>query len=307
MKDGACLINAARGELVDEGALLNALKSGKLAGAALDVFANEPKPDPELVRLPSVIATPHIGASTVEAQEKVGVDISIQIRDYFRDGIVRNAVNFPSVSLAEYRRLAPYLELGERLGSFAGQICNGRMEEVTVRYYGELAEMNTHLICSSILVGVLRPILTERVTLVNAVETARERGISFVESTSTRQRSYSNLISVKLITNRGEEWVEGTVLHQNHLHLVSLYGIDVDAPLRGDMLIIRNADTPGVIGRVGTILGDQQINIANFALGRSETSPQAVGVVNVDSEISAQVLQAIRALPQVLLAQVVRV
>ena len=178
---------------------------------------------------------------------------------------------------------------------------------MTVRYYGELAEMNTHLICSSILVGVLRPILTERVTLVNAVETARERGISFVESTSTRQRSYSNLISVKLITNRGEEWVEGTVLHQNHLHLVSLYGIDVDAPLRGDMLIIRNADTPGVIGRVGTILGDQQINIANFALGRSETSPQAVGVVNVDSEISAQVLQAIRALPQVLLAQVVRV
>jgi D-3-phosphoglycerate dehydrogenase len=307
MKDGACLINAARGELVDEAALLNALKSGKLAGAALDVFANEPKPDPELVRLPSVIATPHIGASTVEAQEKVGVDISIQIRDYFRDGIVRNAVNFPSVSLAEYRKLAPYLELGERLGSFAGQICSGRMEEVTVRYYGELAEMNTHLICSSILVGVLRPILTERVTLVNAVETARERGISFVESTSTRQRSYSNLISVKLITNYGEEWVEGTVLHQNHLHLVSLYGIDVDAPLRGDMLIIRNADTPGVIGRVGTILGDQQINIANFALGRSETSPQAVGVVNVDSEISAEVLQAIRALPQVLLAQVVRV
>ena len=146
-----------------------------------------------------------------------------------------------------------------------------------MRYYGELAEMNTHLICSSILVGVLRPILTERVTLVNAVETAKERGISFVESTSTRQRSYSNLISVKLITNCGEEWVEGTVLHQNHLHLVSLYGIDVDAPLRGDMLIIRNADTPGVIGRVGTILGDQQINIANFALGRSETSPRSRG------------------------------
>ncbi len=307
MKDGAYLINAARGELVDEDALTAALRSHKLAGAGLDVFVNEPRPNAELVRLPNVIATPHIGASTVEAQEKVGYDIALQIRDYFQEGIVRNAVNFPSISLSEYRKIAPYLQLGELLGSFASQISRGRMEEVTVRYYGELTEMNTHLICSSILVGILRPILTERVTLVNALETAKERGIHFLESRSTRQRSYNNLISVKLMTDQEEEWVEGTVLHQNHLHIVSLDGIDVDAPLSGDMLIIRNQDTPGVIGRVGTILGDHQINIANFALGRSEDSPEAVGVVNVDSEIPAEVLQAIQVLPQVKRADLVRV
>jgi D-3-phosphoglycerate dehydrogenase len=307
MKDGAYLINCARGELVDEDALLEALKAGKLAGAALDVFANEPAPNPELVRLPNVIATPHIGASTTEAQEKVGFDIAAQIRDYFRDGIVRNAVNFPSISLAEYRKIAPYLELGERLGSFASQISRGRMEEVTVRYYGELKEMNTHLISMSILVGVLKPILTERVTLVNALDTAKQRGIHFLESSSSRERSYNNLISVKLFADRREEWVEGTVLHQNHLHIVSLYGIDIDAPLAGDMLIMRNSDTPGVIGRVGTILGDNQINIANFALGRSESSPEAVGIVNVDSEIPDAVLKALCALPQMRRAVSVRV
>jgi len=307
MKTGAFLVNAARGELVDETALKAALKSGKLAGAALDVFAHEPRPDPDLVSLSNVVATPHIGASTLEAQEKVGVDVATQIRDYLRDGIARNAVNFPSISLTEYRRTAPYLQLGESLGSFVGQTAQGRMKEVAVRYYGELTEANTHLIGSSILVGALKPILSERVSLVNAMETARERGLHFLESRSTRQRSYQSLISVKLITDLGEEWVEGTVLHQDRLHIVSLDGIDVDAPLVGDMLVIRNSDIPGVIGRVGTILGDHNINIANFALGRREGSGQAVGVVNVDSEIPASVLERIRALPQVSRAQVVRV
>ncbi len=307
MKPGSFLINAARGDLVDEGALVDALKSGRLGGAALDVYAGEPKPNPELIALPNTVTTPHIGASTVEAQEKVGVDLALQVRDYFVGGIVRNAVNFPSVSLSEYQTIAPYLELGQRLGSFASQLSNGRMEEVGVRYYGELTELNTPLICSSILVGVLKPILSERVTLVNALTTAKERGIHFLETRSTRERSYSNLISVKLKTDAGEQWVEGTVLHKNHLHLVSLNGIDVDAPLSGDMLIICNLDTPGVIGRVGTILGDHAINIANFALGRSEQAKEAVGVVNVDSEIPVGLLREIQALPQVRAARVARV
>lgn len=306
MKNGAYLVNAARGDLVDESALLEALWSGKLAGAALDVFIGEPKPNPELVALPNVIATPHIGASTLEAQEKVGYDIALQIRDYFRDGIVRNAVNFPSVSLAEYRAIAPYLHLGEKLGAFVSQTSEGRLQEVAVRYFGELNEVNTHLICSSILVGVLKPVM-EGVTLVNAVQTAKDRGIHFLESRSTRERSYGSLISVKLKTDRGEEWVEGTVMHQNHLHIISLYGIDIDAPLQGDMLVIRNSDTPGVIGRVGSILGENQINIANFALGRSEETHEAVGVVNVDSAIPGSVIEAIGKLVQVRRARVVRV
>ncbi len=306
MKNGACLVNVARGDLVDESALLEALWSGKLAGAALDVFIGEPKPNPELIALPNVVATPHIGASTVEAQEKVGYDVAIQIRDYFRDGIVRNAVNFPSVSLAEYRSMAPYLQLGEKLGGFVSQTSEGRLQEVAVRYYGDFREMNTFLVCSSILVGALRP-MTEGVTLVNALQSARERGIHFLESRSSRERSYSNLISVKLKTDKGEEWVEGTVLHQNHLHVVSLYGIDIDAPLQGDMLIIHNTDTPGVIGKVGSILGDNQINIANFALGRREDTREAVGIVNVDSAIPAAVLEEIRLLAPVIKARVARV
>ncbi len=307
MKQGAYLINSARGELVDEAALLSALKSGKLAGAALDVFADEPHPNQELVTLPNVVATPHIGAATVEAHEKVGIDIAVQIRDYFKDGIIRNAVNFPSISLAEHRKIAPYLELGARLGGFLSQSLRGRMYEASICYYGELADMDTHLICPSILVGMLKPILTERITPVNALETAKERGIRVLESRSSDQRSYNNLISVRLRTDQAEKVVEGTVLHRNRLHLVSLSGIDVDAPLAGDMLILRNTDTPGVIGRVGTILGDSGLNIANFALGRSEGTHEAIGVVNVDSEIPAQVLDALRALPQVLEAHVVRV
>jgi D-3-phosphoglycerate dehydrogenase / 2-oxoglutarate reductase len=307
MKHGAYLINTARGELVDESALLSALKSGKVAGAALDVFADEPQPNRELVSMPNVVATPHIGASTVEAHEKVGFDIALQIRDYFRDGIIRNAVNFPSISLAEYRKIAPYLDLGTRLGSFLSQSLQGRMYEVIICYFGEPADMDTHLICSSILVGMLKPILTERVTPVNALETAKERGIRVLESRSSEQRSHSNLISVRLKTDEAEKWVEGTVLHQNRLRLVSLSGIDVDAPLTGDMLILRNTDTPGVIGRVGTILGNNGINIANFALGRSEGTHEAIGVVNVDSEISAGALEELRALAQVLEVQVVRV
>lgn len=307
MKQGACLINTARGEVVDEGALLSALKSGKLAGAALDVFSEEPQPNRELVSLPNVVATPHIGASTVEAHEKVGIDMAVQVRDYFKDGIVRNAINFPSISLAEHRKIAPSLDLGGRLGSFLSQSLRGRMYEVNIGYYGEFAEMDTHLICSSILVGIFKPILTERVTPVNAMETARERGVRVLESRNSDPRSYSNLISVRLRTDVAEKCVEGTVLHENRLHLVSLSGIDVDAPLAGDMLILHNVDTPGVIGKVGSILGDNGINIANFALGRSEETHEAIGVVNVDSEIPAGVIEELRALPQMLELNVVRV
>lgn len=307
MKDGAFLINAARGELIDEEALLAALKSGKLAGAAMDVFVNEPEPNQKLISLPNVVATPHLGASTVEAQEKVGYEIALQVRDYFVDGIVRNAVNFPSVSLAEYRSIAPFLELGEKLGSLVGQLAEGRIHEISVRYYGELTEIKTHLVCSSILVGALKPVLTERVTLVNALETAKERGIHFLESRSSRERSFNNLISVKVTTDRDHWWVEGTVHHRKHLHVVSLQGIDVDAPLGGYMLILCNEDTPGVIGRVGTILGDNGVNIASFALGREEDVREAVGLVNVDSEVGTDVLERLRALPAVRRVALVKV
>lgn len=307
MKRGAILINCARGELVDEEALREALVAGKVAGAGLDVFAQEPPAGLELVGLPNVVATPHIGASTREAQELVGLEIAAQVRDFLKEGIIRNAVNFPSVTLEEYKRFEPYIRLSEQLGSFVSQVSRGRMDSIGVRYYGELTELNTSMIFSAAIKGVLKPILSgERVTMINAVSLAKSRGITLIESRSSRIRSFSNLISVKLTTDQGEEWAEGTVLHQRNLKLVSVDGIDIEAPLAGTMLLIRNQDTPGVIGAIGTILGNYGINIANFALGRSEQRGRAVGIVNVDSEVPDEVLREISRVPAVRFATVVR-
>ncbi|MBI3658256.1 MAG: phosphoglycerate dehydrogenase [Acidobacteria bacterium] len=305
MKNGVRLVNCARGELIHEDDLRQALTSGKIAAAALDVFAVEPPLDDRLTSLPNVIGTPHIGASTHEAQEKVGNEIAEQIRDFLKDGIVRNAVNFPSVSFEEYKTVGPYLQLAEKLGAFISQISEGRMNEIGIRYYGDLTEMNTGLISSAVVKGILNPILSERVTPVNAQAIARSRGITLIESRSNRERSFSNLISIKLRTHTGEEWVEGTVLHKNNLRLVSVDGIDIEAPLTGAMLFIRNNDQPGVIGHVGTVLGDQAINIANFALGRGEQAKDAIGVVNVDEIIPEPVMSQIRSLPAVEFAKII--
>lgn len=307
MKPGVRIVNCARGELIHEEDLRQALTGGKVAAAALDVFAVEPPVDERLTGLPNVIGTPHIGASTIEAQEKVGSEIAEQIRDFLKEGIIRNAVNFPSVSFEEYKAVGPYLHLGEKLGAFVSQISEGRMNEIGIRYYGDLTDLNTSLISSAVIKGILRPILSERVTLVNAAAIAKERGITIIESRSNRVRSFSNLISVKLRSNGGEEWAEGTVLHRANLRITSVDGIDVEAPLTGTMLFIRNYDKPGVIGHVGTVLGNSGINIANFALGRSEQAKDAIGVVNLDEVISEPVMGQIRSLPAVRFAKVVSV
>lgn len=307
VKAGAFLINAARGDLVDEPALIAALKSGRLGGAALDVFLKEPKPNPELVSLPNVVATPHIAASTAEAQEKVGYDIALQIRDFFCDGIVRNAVNFPSVSLSEYRSMAPILDLAKRLGSFVTQLSQGRMQAMQVQYFGEMKEMNTRLICMHLLAGALQPIMAERITPVNAIQTLKQRGTTLIESSSTGEGNHTNVLSLRLTTDQGEERAQGTVLHKNMLRLVAINGIEIEAPLNGDMLVIRNTDTPGVIGRVGTILGEHDINIASFALGRKEDAGEAVGIVTLDSTVPEEALEEIRSLPQIRRAHLVRV
>jgi D-3-phosphoglycerate dehydrogenase len=305
MKDGVRIINTARGELIHEADLAAALDSGKVAAAALDVLSLEPPAkDNPLPRHPKVIATPHIAASTAEAQEMVGVEIAEQVRGFLKDGIIRNAVNFPSVSFEEYKKIGPFLQLGENLGGFISQICEGRLSEVGIRYYGETVDINTHLIASSILVGILKPILGDAVNLINARKHLEERGILLIESQSSRVRSYSNLISVRLKTDAREDWVEGTILSQGKSRLVSVDGIDIEAPLHGAILFIRNNDTPGVIGQIGTLLGKNRINIANFALGRGE-SDHAVGVVNVDSQISESLLEEILSCPSIGFARVV--
>ncbi len=209
MKDGVKIINTARGDLVNEGDLAAALISGKVAAVALDVFSVEPPPnDNPLTKLPNVLVTPHIAASTVEAQEAVGVEIAEQVRSFLKSGIIRNAVNFPSVTFEEYQKLGPFLRLGEDLGAFVSQISEGRMEEIGIRYYGETVDINTNLVANAIILGILKPILSEEVNIINARKILEERGIVLIESRSNRVRSYSNLISVKLKTSVREEWTE---------------------------------------------------------------------------------------------------
>ena len=282
-RPGIRLVNTARGELIDEAALRRAIERGIVAAAALDVFETEPPADWTLAKLPQVIATPHIAASTEEAQELVGIETAATVRDFLRDGTVRNAVNFPSIHPDELHRLQPWIRLTDQLGSLASQMGPARIEALGVRYYGALVESRgVEVLAASAAAGVLRPILSSGVSIVNARAAARARGIDIVESRSSRPRHFTSLVSIKLHTDAGERWVEGTVFEPNSPRLVSVRGVAVEAPLGGTMLIVANDDQPGVIGEVGTILGRQRVNIANFALGRNESG--AIGVVNVDED-----------------------
>jgi D-3-phosphoglycerate dehydrogenase len=306
-RKGIRLVNTARGDLIDEGALADAIESGHVAGAALDVFESEPPADPRLQKLPQVVATPHIAASTREGQELVGVETAAALRDFLKDGIIRNAVNFPSVSAEEFIRLRPFLELGQRLGLFLAQMNDNRAHALGVRYYGALAEGRHDMIVDAILVGLFKTMLEDGVTPVNARQIASGRSMEIIESRSTRPRNYTNLMSVKLHTSNGERWVEGAVFERTSPRLVLLDGIGIEAPLEGTMIVIRNNDQPGVIGEIGSILGRHGVNIANFALGREGRN--AIGVVSVDEvqPIPAGVLDDLRKVPAIREARIVRV
>jgi D-3-phosphoglycerate dehydrogenase / 2-oxoglutarate reductase len=308
-KKGIRIINTARGDLIDEAALADAIESGQVGGAALDVFQKEPTVDHRLQLLERVVASPHIAASTREGQELVGVETITALRDFLRDGVIRNAVNFPSVSAEEFGRLQPYLTLGERLGALVAQMNDQAAKAVGIRYYGDLATSRNDMIVNSVLVGLLKPTLDSDtgVTIVNARNIATERGLEIIESSSTRTRTFTSLLSVKLQTSAGERWAEGVAFERSAPRLVLLDGIAVDAPLEGTMIVICNTDQPGVIGDVGTILGRHNVNIANFALGRN--GDRAVGVVNVDetSAIPDAVVTEIRKVPGVREVQIVRV
>jgi D-3-phosphoglycerate dehydrogenase len=307
-RKGLKLINTARGDLIDEAALADAIESGHIGGAALDVFQDEPTKDHRLQKLPQVVASPHIAASTREGQELVGVETATALRDFLKTGVIRNAVNFPSLAAEEFQKLQPFVRVARMLGALLGQMGAAPIEGVSVRYYGELASGPNPLIVSSVLQGLLRTVISTPVTPVNARAIAAERGIDVTESHSPRPRSYTSLLSVRLHTAEGDRWVEGTVVH-DEAHLALLNGVQVDAPLGGSMILLMNNDTPGVIGAVGTILGRYGINIANFALGRNERG--AVGVVSVDDEdgtaLTKAVMDEIRAVAPVKSAWAVRV
>ena len=300
-RKNARLINTARGELIDEAALAKAITSGHIAGAGLDVFETEPPRDSALTALPQVVATPHIAASTVEAQEQVGLETAAAVRDFLVDGVIRNAVNFPAVPSEDFEKVRPFMVLADRMGALVSQLAGGRTHSIGIRHYGPLVSANAGLLASSVVAGVLRPMLSSTVTVVNARTVAESRGIEIVESKSSRPRDFANLLSIKLHTSEGERWIEGTVFEPGSPRLAMLDGVDVEAPLEGVVLVLRNDDRPGVIGGVGTILGRHGINIASFALGRSATG--AVGVVALDADADAPALlaavQEIRALPAV--------
>lgn len=293
MKRGIRIVNTARGDLIDEAALQRAIEQGIVAGAGLDVFQKEPPADWTLAQLPQVVATPHIAASTEEAQELVGLDTASAVRDFLRDGVVRNAVNFPAIHPDELQRLQPWIRLADALTTIASQMGGAaRVDTLGLRYYGALAESRgTDILASSAAAGLLRPILSGGVSIINARAAARERGVEIVETRSSRPRHFTSLVSVKLHTDEGERWAEGTVFEPNNPRLVSVRGIDVEAPLAGTLVIIANDDQPGVIGEVGTILGKHGVNIASFALGRGEGG--AVGVVNVDENASSSLEAAV--------------
>ena len=297
-KPGARIVNTARGELIDEEALADAIESGAIAGAGLDVFENEPPGQSRLVKLRQVIATPHIAASTVEAQELVGTETAAAVRDYLLSGTMASAVNFPSLRGDEAARLRPFMRLAERMGALLAQLASGRTVALGVRYYGPLVGAHGSLLASAAIAGVLRPILSSSVSVVNARAVAAQRGIEITESHSSRQREYSNLLSLKLHTTEGERWIEGIAPEPGTPRLELIDGVDIEAPLAGTMLIINNDDQPGVIGEVGTILGRHHINIAGFSLGRGRGG--AVGVVNLDVEPGNVALDAaVRELRQV--------
>jgi len=299
VKPGIRIVNAARGELIDEEALLAALESGRVAGAGLDVHSNEPPVDWRLAKHPRVVATPHVGAATAEAQERVGTDIAVQVRDFLKGGLIQHAVNFFSLTGDLYDRVRPAMDLAERLGLFLAQVCGGSMERVEVGLYGDFKEIDVKPILSAAVYGVLQPSSAKSVTLVNARSLAAERGIDVLESTSTARVAFSNLMVVRLKTGECDFSVAGTLFGRNHLRLVDVDGVEVDAIPQGHVLFIKNDDTPGVVGHLGTVLGERAINIARMTVGRKPGSGRAVMIIEVDGPVAAEVTSAVAAIPGV--------
>jgi D-3-phosphoglycerate dehydrogenase / 2-oxoglutarate reductase len=313
MKKGARLINAARGELIDEAALAEALKNGHLAGAALDVFVQEPPKTSPLVGLPNLIATPHVAGSTTEAQEEVGTQIAVQVRDYLAEGVIRNAVNLPALSPDQYRRGRPYMALAERLGSFVAQAAPSRPARIRIRYAGEVAEVGTHLLRSAVLAGLLNTVLDEKVNVVNAPQVAAARRLAVEEETRRREHGFPNTLEVAALpeqgANPGKEFtIEGTVLHDGSPRALKINDIPLESQLEGTILFLRNRDEPGVIGQVGATLGKLGVNIATFALGRREAArgAEAVSLVRLDGDVSASILEPIRQITAITEAKLLR-
>jgi len=300
MKDGVRLINCARGGLVVETDLRAALESGKVAGAALDVFEVEPARENPLFDLPNVIATPHLGAATSEAQENVAIQVAEQMADYLLDGAVTNALNMASISAEEAPRLRPYIKLAEQLGGFAGQMTETGIKGVTIEYEGHATELNTRPLTSVLLQSLLAPLLdAASVNMVNAAHVAKERDIEVTEIKHEREGDYQTLISLTVTTETRSRKVVGTLFANGKPRLVQIMDVSIEAELGPHMLYVSNDDVPGFIGALGTLFGEAGVNIATFNLGRSPDGGVAVALIEMDQALSEDVLARVAALPDV--------
>ncbi len=295
---GVRIINCARGGLVDEVALRAALDSGHVAGAAFDVFTEEPATNNSLFGHPNVVCTPHLGAATTEAQENVALQVAEQMSDYLTRGAISNAVNFPSITAEEAPKLKPFIALAEKLGSFAGQLTETGIRKVTITYEGEVAELKTKAITSAAIAGLLRPLLSD-VNVVSAPVVAKDRGIVIDETTRATQGDYESLITMTVTTEKQERSVAGTVFSDGKPRIIEIKGIKVDAEFAPLMIYVSNEDKPGFIGRFASILGTAGVNIATFALGRDREGGSAIALVAVDNETPETALAEIQGLPGV--------
>jgi D-3-phosphoglycerate dehydrogenase len=303
MRDGVILINCARGGIVNEKDLQEAIQEGKVAGAALDVFEREPAIGNPLLELDQVICTPHLGASTGEAQENVAVAIVQQVVDFLLRGEVRNAVNIPSVSPDILPLVQPFVQLGERLGSFLAQMASHAIEEVTIDYHGEVTSYGVKPITNSVFKGLLSPHLGETVNFVNAPVIAKERGIRVIESIHTQAEDFASLMSITARSQWEVNTIAGTLFGRKELRIVRLNDFLIEAIPEGDILLIDNDDRPGVIGNLGMALGGKDINIATMELGRDRKGGKAISLIHLDNPLPAGALDEILKMPNIIAAR----
>ena len=307
MKKGVRIINCARGGIIDEAALAAAIKEGKVMGAAIDVFEKEPlDPESELLKLDNVITTPHLGASTEEAQVNVAIEVAECVRDALLGKGIRNAANYPSVDAETYKALEPYINLCEKLGLFSAQLVEGRFQELVINYSGDITRYNLSPLTMALVKGLLSVILQDTVNFINAVSLAKERGIKVNEAKSSKEAEFVTLIDIEIKTDKETRRVSGTLSANKKPRIVKIDGYYVEASPFGEMIIIQNLDKPGIIGNLGTLLGKHNINIAAMTFGREKAGGKTISVLNVDSPVSAEILDKIKKTENILGVKIIR-
>jgi len=307
MKNGVRIINCARGGIIDEAALVNAVKEGKISGAAMDVFEKEPlSPESELLNLDNVITTPHLGASTEEAQVNVAIEVAEIVRDALLGKGIRNAANYPCIEAEVCKFLEPYINLTEKLGVFSSQLVEGRFQELNISYSGEIIQYDLSPLTMSLVKGILSPILKETVNFINAIALAKERGIKIKEAKTSKEEEFVNLIQLEIKTDKETKRINGTLSANKQPRIVKIDDYYAEISPTGEMIVIQNRDRPGIIGNLGSLMGKHKINIAAMTFGREKPGGKAITVLNVDSPVSADVLDKIKKTENILAVKVIR-